>query len=48
MTDKTPVQADGGSAKTAGDEPEIQSRPGGSGESGGGAYPNPNATTEED
>ena len=36
MSDKKPVQADGGSAP-----PQSQSRSGGTGESGGGAYPNP-------
>lgn len=33
--DKTPV-----------DDPEVASRPGGSGESGGGAYPNPHSGKE--
>ncbi len=40
LGDEQPMQADGGgSAKTA--SPEIASRQGGAGESGGGAYPKP-------
>jgi hypothetical protein len=41
MSEKQPMQADGGGTKRSGDEPEIASRKGGAGESGGGAYPNP-------
>jgi hypothetical protein len=40
--DKKPMQADGrGTKKPVSSEPEIASRKGGTGESGGGAYPNP-------
>jgi hypothetical protein len=40
VRDTHPMQADGGgSART--DGPQIASRQGGAGESGGGAYPNP-------
>ncbi|WP_298687785.1 hypothetical protein [uncultured Sphingomonas sp.] len=42
MSDKQPMQADGGGT-TAGDGAEIASRQGGAGESGGGAYPNPHS-----
>ena len=42
MTDKQPMQADGDGTKPDGG-PEIASRQGGAGESGGGAYPNPHS-----
>ena len=42
MTDKQPMQADGDGTKPDGG-PEIASRRGGAGESGGGAYPNPHS-----
>ncbi|OWK30015.1 hypothetical protein [Sphingomonas dokdonensis] len=43
MTDKQPTQADGADAPMHGDKPrdDIASNPAGSGESQGGAYPNP-------
>jgi hypothetical protein len=41
MSDKQPMQADGDGKKNPKTEPEIASRKGGKGESGGGAYPNP-------
>lgn len=51
MTDKTPVQADGGgTAPDPAAEGEVASRRGpdaGGGESGGGAYPNPHTGKEE-
>ena len=40
MDGKQPMQADG-AGSDADDGPEIASRQGGTGESGGGAYPNP-------
>jgi hypothetical protein len=43
MDDKQPMQADGGDAA----EQAIASRPGGTGESGGGAYPNPHTGKED-
>lgn len=42
MSDKLPMQADGGGIKL-GRDAMIASRPGGAGESGGGAYPNPHS-----
>jgi hypothetical protein len=41
MSDQKPMQADGQGTKRKEDGPEIASRKGGAGESGGGAYPNP-------
>jgi hypothetical protein len=41
MMDKKPMQADGSGSKKSGRAEETASRPGGTGESGGGAYPNP-------
>jgi hypothetical protein len=43
MSDKQPMQADGGDG---GDRP-VASRPGGAGESGGGAYPNPHTGKDD-
>jgi hypothetical protein len=43
MSDKQPMQADGGDAAAG----KIASRPGGTGESGGGAYPNPHTGKDD-
>lgn len=43
MTDKQPMQADGGGAK---ERPDGVSNPATEGESSGGAYPNPHSSKE--